>query len=327
MNSIKLDLFEESWPLSRVFTISRGAKTTAETIRVQLTSGPVTGQGECVPYAHYGETMESVISQIRSLSGDLQQGLSRRELLDRLPAGAARNAVDCALWDLEAKTTSRPVSELAGLEPPKPLITAYTISLDEPDIMAEEAAGCSYPLLKLKLGAPGDAERITKVRNARPDARLIVDANEGWQPADLETLLQVAKTNTIEMVEQPLPAHADELLADISHPVPITADESCRDSDGLADLARRYDAINIKLDKTGGLTAALELLRHARTLDLKIMIGCMVATSLSMAPALLLGGAADWVDLDGPLLLREDRQPGLSYSGARVDPPVPELWG
>ncbi|MGI9379373.1 MAG: N-acetyl-D-Glu racemase DgcA [Methyloligellaceae bacterium] len=327
MNAIKLELFEESWPLSQVFTISRGPKTSAETIRVVLTSGQVTGQGECVPYAHYGESLESVKSQILSLSKELQHGLARTDLLDLLPAGAARNAVDCALWDLEAKTASRRVNELAELDPPQSHVTAYTISLDRPETMAEKAASCSYPLLKLKLGDTGDKERISLVRKARPDARLIVDANEGWQPSDLESLLQAASANQVEMVEQPLPANGDGLLADITHPVPITADESCRDPDGLADLAGRYDAINVKLDKTGGLTAALDLLHRARSLDLKIMVGCMVATSLSMAPALLLAGTADWVDLDGPLLLREDRHPGLNYRGALVDPPVPELWG
>jgi L-alanine-DL-glutamate epimerase-like enolase superfamily enzyme len=255
-------------------------------------------------------------------------GLDRTGLQRLAPAGAARNALDCALWDLEAKRTGKSAVVLAGLAPLAPVVTAYTISLGNAAAMAKAAAAAAaMPLLKIKLGGEGDAQRMRAVRAARPDARLIADANEAWTAAMLPELLAVAAETRFEVVEQPLPAGQDAALAHIARTVPICADESFRTADDLTRVAAHYDAVNIKLDKTGGLTAALELAGHARTLGLAVMVGCMVATSLSMAPALLLAQDADWVDLDGPLLLARDRSPSLRYEGAVVYPPEAALWG
>ena len=324
----ELSLSVERFPIAGTFTIARGSKTEAVVVEARITSGGITGRGECVPYARYGETVEGVLAAIESLRADLASGLSREALQHRLPAGAARNAVDCALWDLEAKPSGMGCAELAGLPTLRPVVTAYTLSLDTPEAMARAAAAATdRPLLKLKLGAPGDRERLAAVREAAPDTRLIVDANEGWKAADLPGLLDACAAVRVELVEQPLPADDDRRLARIDRPVPVCADESVHDRAGLADLRTRYDAINVKLDKAGGLTEALALAEVAHGLGFGVMVGCMLASSLAMAPALLVAQRAKWVDLDGPLLLARDRLPGLHYEGAVVSPPEPLLWG
>lgn len=321
----------ESWPIAGSFTIARGAKTTADVVVANLTENGRTGRGECVPYARYGETAASVTAQIETLGGDIERGLTRAELQDRLGAGAARNALDCALWDLEAKLSGRPVWELAGLTPPAPVTTAYTISLARPQAMAKAArAARDWPLLKLKLGGGGgddDAARLDAVRAARPDARLIVDANEGWTLQNLERNLAACARANIELIEQPLPAAGDHPLGSIPHAAPVCADESVHGLETLERVKQRYDAVNIKLDKTGGLTGAIALVEAATAADLKIMIGCMVATSLSMAPALLLAGRADFVDLDGAFLLARDRDGGLERRSAVISGIGSQLWG
>ncbi|UJX45483.1 N-acetyl-D-Glu racemase DgcA [Xanthobacter sp. YC-JY1] len=324
----ELSLSVERFPIAGTFNIARGSKTEAVVVEARITAGGITGRGECVPYARYGETVEGVVAAIEALRADLADGLSREMLQHRLPAGAARNAVDCALWDLEAKSSGMGCAELAGLPALRPVVTAYTLSLDTPEAMARAAAAATdRPLLKLKLGAPGDRERLAAVREAAPDKRLIVDANEGWKAADLPTLLDACATVGVELVEQPLPADDDRRLARIDRQVPICADESVHDRAGLAALRERYDAINVKLDKAGGLTEALALAEAAHGLGFGVMVGCMLASSLAMAPALLVAQKAKWVDLDGPLLLARDRLPGLHYDGATVSPPDPLLWG
>ena len=313
----------ETWPIEGAFTIARGAKTEATVIVAEVTDGQITGRGECVPYARYGETPEGVLAQIKAatISG-------RQELIHTLPAGAARNALDCALWDFEAKSSGQSAAQLASREPLQPVLTAFTISLASPDKMAAKAAAAATcPLLKLKLGADDDEDRLEAVREARPNARLIVDANEGWRPDTIIPLLACCARMGVEVIEQPLPANADALLPDLESPVPICADESAHTIADIPQLVGRYSAVNIKLDKAGGLTAALAMTQAARDAGLKIMVGCMVATSLAMAPALILAQEADWVDLDGPLLLTRDRSPGLSYAGAFIRPPLPVLWG
>lgn len=323
-----LSLSVERFPIAGTFTIARGSKTEAVVVEVRLTSHGVTGRGECVPYARYGETVESVVAAIDALGPEIAAGLGREALQHRMPAGAARNALDCAFWDLEAKRSGLRAAELAGLPPPEPLVTAYTLSLDTPEAMAAAAAAAhDRPLLKLKLGAPGDARRLAAIRDAAPEARLIVDANEGWAPADLPDLMDACFAAGVELIEQPLPAGNDLALARIERRVPVCADESVHDRAGLAALADRYDAVNIKLDKAGGLTEALALADAARGLGFSVMVGCMLASSLAMAPALLVAQRAQVVDLDGPLLLARDRVPGLTYEGALVYPPEAEVWG
>ncbi|MBO9589125.1 N-acetyl-D-Glu racemase DgcA [Devosia sp.] len=318
----------ESFPIAGRFTISRGSKTEARVIRVELEQDGIVGQGECVPYARYGETLEATIETILSLAPQLAAGLDRTALQTALPPGAARNAIDCAFWDLEAKRAGTDVATLAHIQPPARIETAYTISLDSAEAMAEAAARHAHmPLLKLKLGAPDDAERIAAIRAAVPNTRLVVDANEGWQPSELQALLRAAHDARIELVEQPLPAGNDALLAGIEHTVPICADESAHALAGLDQLVGCYDAINVKLDKTGGLTEALAVAQRAKELNLAIMVGCMVSTSLSMAPASLLAPFARWVDLDGPLLLASDRPNGLAYTDGAIDPSVGKIWG
>ena len=322
--ALKVHAAVETWPIAGEFVIARGAKREATTVVAHIGDGTVAGRGECVPYARYGESVESARAAIAALGSVSDRG----ELLRRMPAGAARNAVDCALWDYEAKRSGTSAATLAGLPAPRPVTTAYTIGLASAEAMAAKAASVpSLPLLKLKLGGEGDAGRLRAVRRARPDARLIADANEAWTVEQLPELMAVAAETGIELIEQPLPAGADTALAGIRHRVPVCADESLHTRADLAGLAGRYDAVNIKLDKAGGLTEALALAAEARAAGLRIMVGCMVATSLAMAPALLLAQDADWVDLDGPLLLARDRQPGLTYEGALVYPPPPELWG
>jgi L-alanine-DL-glutamate epimerase-like enolase superfamily enzyme len=328
VRGLTLKVAAERWPIREAFTISRSSKREAAVVVASLSDGTHTGHGECVPYARYGETVEDAVTAIAACADAFANGLSRNELAGLLPAGAARNALDCALWDLEAKRAGRSAAELAGLGALHPVLTAYTLSLDTPEAMAAKArAASAYPLLKLKLGGGGDAERLAAVREAVPRARLIADANEAWQAHETESLLAAAAAARVALVEQPLPAGKDNILMDIARPVPVCADESAHDRASLAALAGRYDAVNIKLDKTGGLTEALRVADEARGLGFRIMVGSMVATSLAMAPALLLAQHADWVDLDGPLLLARDRVPGLTYDDATIYPPSPELWG
>jgi L-alanine-DL-glutamate epimerase-like enolase superfamily enzyme len=315
----------ERWPIDGAFVIARGAKREAVVVTATVSDGHGMGRGECVPYARYGETVEGVRDAIIGL-GAVRD---RHELQQRIGAGAARNAIDCALWDYEAKSTGRSVAKIAGLAAPGPLTTAYTISLGTAEEMARQAAEAAkrLPLLKIKLGGEGDVGRMRAVRAACPGARLIADANEGWAGDRLGALMAVAAECGFEVIEQPLPADQDAALAGIVRPVPVCADESLHTRSDLHALADRYDAVNIKLDKTGGLTEALAVMTQARTIGFKIMVGCMVSTSLAMAPAVLLAQTADWVDLDGPLLLAQDRVPGLRYDGALVHPATPELWG
>lgn len=325
---LKLTVEEQVFPLAEVFTISRGSRTDARVVVATLSDGLHSGRGECVPYAHYGESVESVIAQIESLSDDLAKGLDRTGLQSRLPAGAARNALDCAFWDLDAKVAGKPVWELAGLAAPGPEISAFTLSLDTPDIMREKARRhAARPLLKLKLGGEGDIERLQAVREGAPAAKIIVDANEGWDRAAYERLAPVLVELGISMVEQPLPADADAALADIERPLPVCADEACHDRSSLPSLVGRYDMINIKLDKTGGLTEALALKQEALAQGFDIMVGCMVGSSLSMAPALLVAQGAPVVDLDGPLLLAKDREHGMRFDAEGIHPATSSLWG
>ena len=314
----------ETFRLAQVFTISRGSRTEARVLTVRATEGGITGRGECVPYARYGETLDSVAAQVEALPA----GLDRHRLQEILEPGAARNAVDCALWDLEAKRAGRRVWELAGLPAPGPMVTAYTLSLDTPEAMrAQAAANAHRPLLKIKLGTADDMPRLEAVRAGAPKAKIIVDANEGWTAEIYADLAPHLVRLGVALVEQPLPAGADEMLGEIARPLPVCADESCHDRASLADLAGKYDMINIKLDKTGGLTEALALRDVAHAQGYGIMVGCMVGSSLAMAPAVLVAQGADVVDLDGPLLLAEDRDHPLHYDGAGVHPPEAALWG
>jgi L-alanine-DL-glutamate epimerase-like enolase superfamily enzyme len=325
MSTIALSATAETWPVAGAFTISRGSRTEQTVVVVQAAAGGHVGRGECVPYARYGETVEGVVAAIAGL----HHIASRDALAAMMAPGAARNGIDCALWDLEAKRLGWRVWEIAGLPPPAAVATCYTLSLDTPDAMAARARDAiQHPLLKIKLGGgAADAERMRAIRTARPDARLVADANEAWRPDELELLLAVAAEARFELIEQPLPAGDDGALANIHRPIPVCADESAHTADGLAALCDRYDAVNIKLDKTGGLTGALTMAAEARRLGLKTMVGCMLATSLAMAPAILIAQTADWVDLDGPLLLARDREHGLDYRDGLVEPPTPELWG
>jgi L-alanine-DL-glutamate epimerase-like enolase superfamily enzyme len=325
---LSLSVRTERWPIAGSFSISRGAKTEAQVVVAELNDGRHRGYGECVPYARYGETVQGVIDALRKAGDKLAFGLDRKALQQAMPAGAARNALDCAFWDLEAKRAGKPAYELAGLAAPKPLTTAYTISLGTPETMAAAARNAaSRKLLKIKLGAAGDRDRIFAVRKAAPSSELIVDANEGWTIETLIPNLTACADAGITLVEQPLPADADAPLGSITRSVPICADESVHDRASLAKLAGRYDAVNIKLDKAGGLTEALAMAVEAERLGFRVMVGSMVATSLAMAPAMLVAQRARVVDLDGPLLLAKDRPDGLRYDGSLVYPPTPALWG
>jgi L-alanine-DL-glutamate epimerase-like enolase superfamily enzyme len=325
---LSLSVRTERWPIAGRFAIARGAKTEAEVVVAELSDGRVTGRGECVPYGRYGETTAGVQAAIEAMRRPLAAGLDRVGLQSTMPAGAARNALDCAFWDFEAKARGRPVHELAGLSPPRALVTAYTISLDAPGAMADAAKkASSRKLLKVKLGGADDGARIRAVRAAAPDAELIVDANEGWRADNLAENLAVCAAAGVTLIEQPLPADDDRALATIARPIPMCADESVHDRASLLALAGKYDAVNIKLDKTGGLTEALAMAAAAERLGFSLMIGCMVATSLSMAPAMLVAQRARVTDLDGPLLLARDRDHGLRYEESLVYPPTRELWG
>lgn len=325
----KLTLKHESWPIAGSFTISRGSKTSAEVVVVTLEEDGAVGRGECVPYGRYGETVEGVLSALEAARPRIEAGLEHNEVPDALEPRAARNALDCALWDLDAKQSGKPVWELLGMAEPKPLVTAYTLSLDSAEAMRKAAEKASHrPLLKVKLGrGEGDFERLRAIRAGAPASRLIVDANEGWKPEELPALLEACAELGVVMVEQPLPAGNDGALLGMRRAVPVCADESAHDRHGLEALLGKYDAINIKLDKTGGLTEALGLAGAARAEGLQLMVGCMVATSLSMAPAMLVAQGAQVVDLDGPLLLARDREPGIRFEGNTMFWPSRELWG
>jgi len=318
--TVTRDVFQ----LAQVFTIARGSRTEAQVLTVHVERGSHNGWGECVPYARYGETLDSVAAQIT----DLPSNISRADLQDALPPGAARNALDCALWDLEAKQAGMRVWDLAGLPAPGPEITAYTLSLDTPDKMREQAAANAHrPLLKIKLGTADDMGRLEAVRAGAPDARIIVDANEGWTAEVYADLAPHLVRLGVQMVEQPLPASDDEMLAEIERPLPVCADESCHDRASLPALKGKYDMVNIKLDKAGGLTEALALKAAATEVGYGIMVGCMVGSSLAMAPATLLAQGVAFTDLDGPLLLAEDRDTPLIFDAAGVHPPQAALWG
>ncbi|MFC0245309.1 N-acetyl-D-Glu racemase DgcA [Falsochrobactrum ovis] len=322
-----LKIISERYPIAGKFTISRGSKTEAEVVVCEIHRGNLVGRGECVPYTRYGESVTSVIQQIEAVRMEIQAGASRQEIQSLMAAGAARNAVDCAYWDLEAKLTGVSVAELLGIET-RPLQTAVTVSLGSSREMAESAARLAhYPFIKVKLGAENDIERMHAIAEAAPNSRIIIDANEGWTVDNIEENMAAAANAGVVLIEQPLPASHDEILEEIARPLTICADESAHTLEGLSKLAKRYDAVNIKLDKTGGLTEALAMRDKAIELGLQIMVGCMVGTSLGMAPAVLLAQKADVVDLDGPLLLAHDREPGLRYDGALVYPPGKALWG
>ncbi|MGE7369360.1 N-acetyl-D-Glu racemase DgcA [Neorhizobium sp. NPDC001467] len=323
-----LEATTESFPIAGSFTISRGSKTEAEVVTCTIGENGFTGRGECVPYRRYGETIDGVFEAIRAMAPAIEQGMDRLSLRREMKSGAARNAIDCALFDLEAKSGGARVATLLGMADPAPVVTCYTISLADPATMATQvAANAHRPLLKIKLGTENDADRIRAVRAAAPNARIVVDANEGWTPANIEHHLAVAAQANIELIEQPLPVGKDSILNGISRKVSICADESVHSTDDLLALRDRYDAVNIKLDKSGGLTEGLLMKAEAKRLGFKIMVGCMVGTSLAMAPAVLLAQGCDYADLDGPLLLARDRVPGLRYDGSLVSAPQPELWG
>ncbi|TWB97037.1 L-alanine-DL-glutamate epimerase-like enolase superfamily enzyme [Bradyrhizobium macuxiense] len=318
----------ERWPIAGTFTISRGAKTEAVVVVAEVSQGDLVGRGECVPYPRYGETPEATLKAIQAMQQPLAEGMDRTALQAKMPAGAARNALDCALADLEAKRAGQRIWNLLGRPAPEPRTTAYTISLGTSEAMAEATAKAAHrALLKIKLGGDGDGARIAAVRKAAPRSELIVDANEAWTEHNLAANLKACADAGVTLIEQPLPAGKDEALARIKRPVAVCADESVHDRASLAGLRGRYDAVNIKLDKTGGLTEALAMADAARAHGFEIMIGCMVATSLAMAPAMLIAQAARFVDLDGPLLLARDRDDGLRYEGSLVYPPEAALWG
>ncbi|KAA2237278.1 N-acetyl-D-Glu racemase DgcA [Salinarimonas soli] len=327
--ALRLNVSVERFPIAGRFVISRGARTEAVVVTATIEEAGAAGRGECVPYPRYGETVEGVAADIERMRAAIEGGLDRAALQDAMPAGAARNALDCALWDLDAKRAGVPAMTLAGIDRLRPVTTAYTISLGTPEEMAEAAAkAAGRPILKIKLGGPeGDLERIRAVRDAAPDATLIADANEGWVAERLQSHLRACADAGFALVEQPLPAKADDALAGIERPVPVCADESAHDRRNLDRIAGLYDAINVKLDKTGGLTEALALTEAAQARGLTVMVGCMLATSLAMAPAMLLTPKARFVDLDGPLLLARDRENGLTFEGSVVHPPSATLWG
>jgi L-alanine-DL-glutamate epimerase-like enolase superfamily enzyme len=323
-----LDVRIERWPIAGSFTISRGAKTEAVTVVAEVRHGLLVGRGECVPYPRYGETPEAALAALEAVWEAIKGGLDRHGLQSAMPAGAARNALDCALIDLETKRTGARAWSLLERAAPQPCVTAYTISLGSPEVMAAATAKAAHrALLKIKLGGEGDVARIAAVRKAAPASELIVDANEAWTEDNLEENLRACASAGVTLVEQPLPAGRDEALGRIRRPIAVCADESVHDRNSLDGLRGRYDAVNIKLDKTGGLTEALAMADAARAAGFEIMVGCMVATSLAMAPALLLTPQARFVDLDGPLLLACDRDAALRYDGSLVHPPDAALWG
>ncbi len=330
MSDISCTVTRQKWPINGQFRIARGSKTHAEVVYLEIKKGHIVGRGEAVPYAHYGENPKSVIKEIKSQFPKLKTGLNRLDLLHSMPAGAARNAIDAALWDIEAKEANQPPTLLASMGDPGPVLSCFTISLDTAEKMSKAALASQYhPLLKLKLGGglENDRAAMLGVRRALPQHRLVIDANEGWTEGTVFPLLDTALECNIELVEQPLPSDQDDILVDLDHPVPICADESFHTIDDLETISAKYQAINIKIDKTGGLTHALAVHYAAKNAGLKIMIGCMVGTSLGMAPAMLLGQGPDIIDLDGPLWLTQDRDFGITYEGRRMYFPSADLWG
>lgn len=326
---MRMIVHREEWPLARPFRIARSTMHVARPLVVELQDGTAIGRGECEAHETDLDVIEASARQLESLRPAFERGeLSREMLQSALPACPIRNALDCALWDLEARRSGVPVWRLAGLEAPRPLTTVYTISVDEPQVMATQAAAARHlPILKVKLEGAGDPQRMRAVRAAAPACRLIVDANESWSFEQLAKFAPLLAELGVELIEQPLPRGHDEALSRYRSPVPLCADESCLDTATLADVVGRYHFVNIKLDKAGGLTEALRLVGAARDLGLGIMVGCMVGTSLAMAPALLLAQHAAFVDIDGPLLLARDREPALFYHVGMVSPPPPGLWG
>jgi L-Ala-D/L-Glu epimerase len=324
----RLTVTRRGWALARPFTTAQGVQTTADVVIAEISDGDSRGRGEGVPLTRYGESIDSVVAALDAMKSAVFSGLRRETLQRTLPPGAARNALDCAFWDIEAKQVYRSVAELAGLDAPTPVVTAFTLPLDTPERMAELAAGNrSRPLLKLMLGGAGDVERVRAVRQAVPTARLIVDANESWTEPQLGEFMPALAGFRVEMIEQPLPADSDDALARVAHPIPVCADESCRTLADLDRLDGKYEAVNIKLDKAGGLTEALALAAEAKRLGFRIMAGGMICTSLAIAPALLIAQQAEIVDLGGPLLLASDRFQGLRYDGSTIHPPDPNFWG
>lgn len=318
----------EDWELEKPFIIARGPTSCVQLVVVEIRHEEYCGRGEACPSERFGETPESTVSDVELILDRLMAGARWEELHDEVGPGAARNAVDCALWDLRSKQAGRRAWELLGLSTPSPVSTVFTVSLGEPKLMAEEARGAAkHEILKLKLGAPGDVERVSAVRQAVPEKRLIVDVNEGWRPEELENNLVAMARLGVELVEQPLPAVDDDALAGIGPAVLVGADESCETSSDLQRVARLYDVVNIKLDKAGGLTEAMRLLSEARRLGLQAMIGCRLGTSLAMAPGVLVAQSCSFVDLDAPLLIGHDREPSLDYSDGFVAPSDPDLWG
>ena len=325
---LKFKASSQSFKIAGTFTISRGSKTAADVVVVELEAEGHKGWGEAVPYARYQESLAQCLAALDGAKARIEAGISRAELPWLNLPKAAQNALDCALWDLEAKTTHKSVWQLAGLAIPQPKVTAYTLSLDTPSAMAEAARKSAYlPLLKLKLGREGDEERLAAIHSAVPNARLIVDANEGWNEGNIQSMLACCAKYGVELVEQPLPQNQDDALLHIKRDVLICADESAHDAASLPALKSKYDAVNIKLDKTGGLTEALLMAEAAKAQEFKIMVGCMLATSLAMAPAFLVAQSADYVDLDGPLLLAQDRTPAIRYERGLMHPPPAALWG
>ena len=330
---LSIDAHEEIWPLRQPFRISRGSHTEAQIVVLTVSDGEHVGRGESVPLARYNQSIASVLAQVESIQGD--KTLNRQSLQDLLPAGAARNALDCALWDLEAKTSGQRVWQLADIPMAPEIETSFTISLDTPEKMGEAASAAAFAqgfgmprILKLKLGGDDpDLARVEAVRGVAPNARLLIDANESWSPEHYQKIVPALKQLGVELIEQPFPAKADEVLETLDHPIPVCADESCHTTADLPRLTNRYEVINVKLDKTGGLTEALRLCERARDGGFKVLIGCMVCTSLAIAPARLLASFASWIDLDGPLLLARDRDHPLPYANGRIGIPSRELWG
>ena len=325
--TFSIDAREEIWPLKEIFRISRGSRTEAQVVVATISDGQYTGRGEGVPIRRYNQTCDSVLAQIESIKQT--KNLDRETLQNLLPPGAARNAMDCALWDLEAKRSGKHVWALANTPVMSEVETSFTISLNTPEAMGSAArAHSAAPILKLKLGGDDlDLARVESVRKAAAAARLLIDANESWSPDHYRAVAPTLKTLGVELIEQPFPANADDVLETLEHPVPVCADESCHTTADLPSLINRYEAVNVKLDKTGGLTEALLLCEKARQSGLKLLIGCMVGTSLGMAPARLLANNADFIDLDGPLLLARDRDHGLEYKNGRIGMPSKDLWG
>ena len=324
---LTIEAKEEVWPLKEPFRISRGSRSEAQLVVVIVSDGRHSGRGEAVALARYNQSSASVLAQIESTKR--AKNLNRQSLQELLPPGAARNALDCALWDLEAKASRKRVWELANIPMIPEVETAFTISLNPPENMAAAAkANAELPILKLKLGGDHlDLARVEAVREAAPNVRLLTDANESWSPQHYQKIVPALEKLGVELIEQPFPANADEVLETLDHPIPVCADESCHTNANLPRLTNRYDVVNVKLDKTGGLTEALRLCSNARETGFKLLIGCMASTSLAIAPARLLASSAQWLDLDGALLLSRDRDHGLTYENGRIGLPSRELWG